>query len=82
MEALKSLAEMTKATGQVTSKKSLDAVKNFTDRLKPYFDALNSVATGSNFASLIYGALRFVLQVQCHLQRVPGDDLSNIHFIS
>lgn len=67
-EALKSLAGVAARGNKGTAQKSLASVKKFTDRLQPYFDALNSVAAGNNFASLAYGSLRLVLQVRRSLR--------------
>lgn len=42
----------------------LSVVKKLNDRLRPYFDALNVIASADKTAALAYGAFRVVFQVR------------------
>jgi hypothetical protein len=44
--------------------RSFAVVKKLNDRLRPYFDALNALASAHTTAALTYGAFRTVLQVR------------------
>jgi len=46
-----------------TLHRSFAVLKRLNDRLKPYFDALNMLASAHTTAALTYGAFRTVLQV-------------------
>ena len=46
-----------------TLNRCLDVVKKLNDRLRPYFDALNVIASAQDTAAFAYGAFRIVLEV-------------------
>jgi hypothetical protein len=65
-ELLKTLENFKKLSTQRQKKtlnRCLNVVKKLNDKLRPYFDALNVIASTNDTAAITYGAFRLVLEV-------------------
>lgn len=50
-----------------TLNRCLNVIKKCNDRLRPYFDALNVIASANDTAAFTYGAFRIILEVSTAL---------------
>jgi hypothetical protein len=63
VNTLKSLEWLSRDKQRKLLPRCLAVIKKLNDRLQPYFDALNILASAETNAALAYGAFRTVLQV-------------------
>ncbi|KAJ0110223.1 hypothetical protein J7T55_000655 [Diaporthe amygdali] len=60
----------------------VDIFKELNDRLVPYFDALNTIATTNNLAAWIYGAFRLVIQMASAFPTFLDKFMSIVQYLS
>lgn len=64
LEAVKKLDILAKKGRKSQTGAVLSRISSFSERLRPYFEALTIVTqAGSDYAALVWGALRFILEV-------------------
>ncbi|KAF9736590.1 hypothetical protein PMIN04_009655 [Paraphaeosphaeria minitans] len=63
LEALKNFKLLSTKRQKKTLNRCLDVVKRFNDKLRPYFDAINVIASANDTVAVAYGAIRLVLEL-------------------
>lgn len=64
LETLRNFKILSTKRQKKTLNRCLDVVKRFNDKLRPYFDAVNVIASANDTVAIVYGAIRLVLEVR------------------
>ncbi|OAG03138.1 uncharacterized protein CC84DRAFT_960161 [Paraphaeosphaeria sporulosa] len=63
LETLRNFKILSTKRQKKTLNRCLDVVKRFNDKLRPYFDAINVIASANDTVAVAYGAIRLVLEL-------------------
>ncbi|KAJ4355440.1 uncharacterized protein N0V89_003456 [Didymosphaeria variabile] len=63
LETLRNFKIMSTKRQKKTLNRCLGVVKSFNDKLRPYFDAINVIASANDTVAIAYGAFRLVLEL-------------------